>query len=83
MRLRCGRRAEPSLRLRTIAVLVKDNHIAAAGGIDERWLSRAAWRIGPMVKIEIEVDTRSSSKPRRGSRSIDAILLDKHAARDQ
>ena len=38
------------------AVLIKDNHIAAAGGI-ARALERARAGAGHMVKIEVEVDT--------------------------
>ncbi|HXJ03087.1 MAG TPA: carboxylating nicotinate-nucleotide diphosphorylase [Micropepsaceae bacterium] len=56
------------------AVLVKDNHIAAAGGIDA--VVRALrGRIGPMVKIEIEVDTLEQLETALGL-GIDAILLD-------
>jgi nicotinate-nucleotide pyrophosphorylase (carboxylating) len=38
------------------AVLVKDNHIAAAGGLKEA-VTRLRWRLGHMVVIEVEVDT--------------------------
>ncbi len=38
------------------AILIKDNHIAAAGGI-EAALEAAAEAAGHMVKIEIEIDT--------------------------
>lgn len=38
------------------AILIKDNHIAIAGGIKDA-LSRARASAGHMVKIEIEVDT--------------------------
>jgi nicotinate-nucleotide pyrophosphorylase (carboxylating) len=56
------------------AVLVKDNHIAAAGGI-ELAVKALRGRLGPMVKIEIEVDTLDQLEIalRLG---IDAILLD-------
>ncbi|HUD50512.1 carboxylating nicotinate-nucleotide diphosphorylase, partial [Parvibaculum sp.] len=38
------------------AVLIKDNHIAIAGGIAAA-IARARAHIGHMVKIEVEVDT--------------------------
>ena len=38
------------------AVLIKDNHIAAAGGSAEA-LERARGSAGHMVKIEVEVDS--------------------------
>ncbi len=38
------------------AILIKDNHIAACGGIAEA-LQRARAAVGHMVKIEVEVDT--------------------------
>src|SRR6201986_995542 len=38
------------------AILIKDNHIAIAGGI-RRVLERARSHVGHLVKIEIEVDT--------------------------
>jgi nicotinate-nucleotide pyrophosphorylase (carboxylating) len=56
------------------AVLVKDNHIAAAGGI-EAVVRALRGRVGPMVKIEIEVDTLEQLETALGL-GIDAILLD-------
>jgi nicotinate-nucleotide pyrophosphorylase (carboxylating) len=38
------------------AVLIKDNHVAVAGGVAEA-LRRAKAHVGPLVKIEIEVDS--------------------------
>src|SRR5690606_5852661 len=38
------------------AVLIKDNHIAVAGGVRQA-IERARARAGHMVKIEVEVDT--------------------------
>ncbi len=38
------------------AILIKDNHIAACGGVGEA-LERARAHVGHMMKIEIEVDT--------------------------
>ncbi len=56
------------------AVLVKDNHIAAAGGI-EAVVATLRGRLGPMVKIEIEVDTLEQLDTALAL-GIDAILLD-------
>jgi len=56
------------------AVLVKDNHIAAAGGI-EAALSRLRARTGHMVKIEVEVDTLDQLREVLNY-PIDAVLLD-------
>jgi nicotinate-nucleotide pyrophosphorylase (carboxylating) len=56
------------------AVLVKDNHIQAAGGIAEA-VRALRGRLGPMVKIEIEVDTLEQLETALGL-GIDAILLD-------
>ena len=56
------------------AVLVKDNHIAAAGGI-AAVMEALRGRVGPMVKIEIEVDTVEQLEEALAL-GIDAILLD-------
>ena len=56
------------------AVLVKDNHIAAAGGIAPA-LDRVRARAGHLVKIEVEVDTLDQLKEALGF-PIDAVLLD-------
>jgi nicotinate-nucleotide pyrophosphorylase (carboxylating) len=56
------------------AVLVKDNHIQAAGGIPQV-VAALRGRLGPMVKIEIEVDTLDQLETALGL-GIDAILLD-------
>ncbi len=55
-------------------VLIKDNHIVAAGGI-EAAIGRARERLGHMVKIEVEVDTFEQLREliRVGA---DAVLLD-------
>ncbi len=52
--VRCGGGVNHRRRLDD-AVLIKDNHIAAAGGA-ARALSRAQSAVGHLVKIEIEVD---------------------------
>jgi nicotinate-nucleotide pyrophosphorylase (carboxylating) len=56
------------------AVLVKDNHVAAAGGI-EAVVRALRGRVGPLVKIEIEVDTLEQLETALAL-GIDAILLD-------
>ena len=56
------------------AVLVKDNHIAAAGGLAEA-LNAVRTAVGHLVKIEVEVDTLDQlEKVLR--LPIDAVLLD-------
>jgi len=56
------------------AVLIKDNHIAAAGGIKPA-IERARAAIGHLVKIEIEVDTLAQLEEVL-SVGADAIVLD-------
>jgi nicotinate-nucleotide pyrophosphorylase (carboxylating) len=55
-------------------VLIKDNHIAAAGGLAEA-VTRARARIGHMVKIELEVDTLAQLEEALRL-PVDAVLLD-------
>jgi nicotinate-nucleotide pyrophosphorylase (carboxylating) len=57
------------------AVLIKDNHIAVAGGI-RAVLERARGCIGHLVKIEIEVDRIDQLKEVLAVGLADAILLD-------
>jgi nicotinate-nucleotide pyrophosphorylase (carboxylating) len=56
------------------AVLVKDNHVAIAGGIKPA-LARLRQSIGHLVKIEIEVDTLAQLEEAL-SVGVDAVLLD-------
>jgi nicotinate-nucleotide pyrophosphorylase (carboxylating) len=56
------------------AVLIKDNHIAAAGGI-RKAVERARAAIGHLVKIELEVDTLAQLEEGLAV-GVDAILLD-------
>jgi nicotinate-nucleotide pyrophosphorylase (carboxylating) len=56
------------------AVLIKDNHIIAAGGIGAA-VEAARVRAGHMVKIEVEVDTIDQLHEALRHR-IDAVLLD-------
>jgi nicotinate-nucleotide pyrophosphorylase (carboxylating) len=56
------------------AVLIKDNHIAAAGGIAQA-MARVRAGLGHMAKIEIEVDTLAQLEEALRE-NPDAILLD-------
>ncbi len=56
------------------AVLVKDNHIAAAGGLPQA-LERLRARNGHLVKVEVEVDTLSQLEEALRF-PVDAVLLD-------
>jgi len=56
------------------AILIKDNHIAIAGGTREA-LRRAKAAAGHMVKIEIEVDTLDQLREVM-EEGVDAVLLD-------
>lgn len=59
------------------AVLIKDNHIAAAGGVGAA-IEAARRHAGHMVKIEVEVDTLEQLEIVLGH-SVDAVLLDNMA----
>ncbi|MBR1120005.1 carboxylating nicotinate-nucleotide diphosphorylase [Bradyrhizobium lablabi] len=56
------------------AVLIKDNHVALAGGVSEA-LKRAKGGVGHLVKIELEVDTLDQLKEALDC-GVDAVLLD-------
>lgn len=56
------------------AILIKDNHIVAAGGVEPA-IARAKAYAGHMVKIEIEVDTLDQLALVM-KHKIDAVLLD-------
>ncbi len=56
------------------AVLVKDNHVALAGGIAEA-VRRVRCSVGHMVKVEVEVDTLAQLDEALAL-GIDAVLLD-------
>jgi len=56
------------------AVLIKDNHIAAAGGIMPA-VERVRAGIGHLVKVEVEVDTLSQIEDALAA-GVDAVLLD-------
>lgn len=57
------------------AILIKDNHIAVAGGIGAV-LERARKHCGHLVKIEIEVDTLDQFREVLRTGLADAVLLD-------
>jgi nicotinate-nucleotide pyrophosphorylase (carboxylating) len=57
------------------AILIKDNHIAVAGGI-AAVLQRARGFTGHLVKIEIEVDTLDQLREVLETGSADVVLLD-------
>jgi nicotinate-nucleotide pyrophosphorylase (carboxylating) len=56
------------------AVLIKDNHVAAAGGIRQA-VERARAGVGHLVKIELEVDTLDQLREALAVK-VDAVLLD-------
>lgn len=55
-------------------VLIKDNHIAVAGGI-RATIAAARARVGHMVKVEVEVDTLDQLEEALAA-GADAVLLD-------
>ena len=57
------------------AILIKDNHIAVAGGV-RAVLERARAAAGHLVKIEIEVDTLDQLREVLAVGLADAVLLD-------
>jgi len=57
------------------AILIKDNHIAVAGGI-AAVLARARAAAGHLVKIEIEVDTLDQLREVLDTGLADVVLLD-------
>jgi nicotinate-nucleotide pyrophosphorylase (carboxylating) len=56
------------------AVLIKDNHVAIAGGVKPA-VERARAGVGHLVKIELEVDTLEQLREAMELR-VDAVLLD-------
>lgn len=60
------------------AVLIKDNHVAIAGGVAEA-IRRAKAGAGHMVKIEVEVDTLKQLREVMEV-GVDAVLLDNMTA---
>lgn len=62
------------------AVLIKDNHVAIAGGISAA-VERARACVGHLVKIEVEVDTLAQLEEALAL-STDAVLLDNMTLED-
>ncbi len=79
--VRAGGGANHRLRLDD-AMLIKDNHIALAGGV-EAALRCAHERAGHLVKIELEVDALEQLTALLASEhTVDAVLLDNFAVAD-
>ncbi|MCK0103345.1 carboxylating nicotinate-nucleotide diphosphorylase [Pseudohalocynthiibacter sp. F2068] len=57
------------------AILIKDNHIAAAGGV-KAVLERARTVASHMMRVEIEVDTLSQLEDVLSTKGADVVLLD-------
>lgn len=57
------------------AVLIKDNHIAVAGGVAEA-VRRTRAAVGHMVRVEVEVDTLDQLAELLDSGGAEAVLLD-------
>jgi nicotinate-nucleotide pyrophosphorylase (carboxylating) len=57
------------------AILIKDNHVAVAGGV-RPVLERARAHVGHLVKIEIEVDTLKQLREVLDTGLADVVLLD-------
>ena len=77
--VRCGGGANHRFGLDD-AVLIKDNHVAACGGVGVA-LERARARVGHMVKIEIEVDRLDQLREALGH-GPDVIMLDNFSLAD-
>lgn len=71
--VRCGGGANHRFGLDD-AVLIKDNHVAVAGGVREA-IGRARASVGHLVKIEVEVDTLAQLEEALGA-GAEAVLLD-------
>ena len=79
--VRAGGGANHRLRLDD-AVLIKDNHIAIAGGVVPA-LEAVRARIGHLVKVEVEVDTLAQlDELLRHAALADAVLLDNFSIED-
>jgi len=63
------------------AILIKDNHIAAAGGIPQV-LSAAKASVSHMMKVEIEVDTLDQLSQVLETGGADVVLLDNMSTPD-
>jgi len=59
-------------------ILIKDNHIAAAGGVAEAVQAAQSWRSAhqPHLKIEVETRTRAEVETVLELGGVDVVLLD-------
>jgi nicotinate-nucleotide pyrophosphorylase (carboxylating) len=75
-RIICTRKTTPGLRVfeKYDAILIKDNHIAVAGGVSAA-IERARAFAGILVKIEVEVDTLDQLREALDA-GADVVLLD-------
>jgi nicotinate-nucleotide pyrophosphorylase (carboxylating) len=71
--VRCGGGANHRFGLDD-AVLIKDNHLALAGGVGAA-VARARAAVGHLVKVEVEVDTLEQLDEALAA-GVDAVLLD-------
>ena len=78
--VRCGGGANHRFGLDD-AMLIKDNHIALAGGVEPA-LARARAAAGHLVAIEIEVDTLAQLSEVLALGGADAVLLDNMSLAD-
>ncbi len=78
--VRCGGGASHRVGLYD-AILIKDNHIAAAGGLKNA-LTAARGAAGHMIKVEIEVDTLVQLDEVLALDGADAVLLDNMSPAD-
>lgn len=63
------------------AVLIKDNHVAVAGGVAEA-VRGVEERVGHLVKVEVEVDSLEQLDVVLGLTRVDAVLLDNFSLED-
>jgi len=77
--VRCGGGANHRFGLDD-AVLIKDNHLALAGGVRQA-VERVRQAVGHMVKVEVEVDTLAQLEEVL-ELGVDAVLLDNMSVAD-
>jgi nicotinate-nucleotide pyrophosphorylase (carboxylating) len=77
--VRCGGGANHRFGLDD-AILIKDNHVAAAGGVGEA-VRRARASVGHMVKIEVEIDRLDQLEDALAERP-DIVMLDNFSVSD-
>jgi nicotinate-nucleotide pyrophosphorylase (carboxylating) len=77
--VRCGGGANHRFGLDD-AILIKDNHVAACGGVGPA-LQRARAHVGHMVRIEVEVDSLEQLEEALAHRP-DIVMLDNFALKD-